>query len=71
MANGLLELSGGADEHARRNPMRRLGRPEDIAGVVVYLASRASAHVNGATITIDGGAMWSRGELLVEPVAKL
>ncbi|KAL8364584.1 hypothetical protein RB595_003735 [Gaeumannomyces hyphopodioides] len=71
MANGLLELSGGAAEIARRNPMRRLGRPEDIAGVVVYLASRAGAHVNGATVAIDGGAMWQRGELLLEPAAKL
>ncbi|KAL8282961.1 hypothetical protein RB597_010376 [Gaeumannomyces tritici] len=71
MADGLLELSGGAAEIARRNPMRRLGRPEDIAGVVVYLASRAGAHVNGATIAIDGGAMWQRGELLLEPAAKL
>lgn len=66
MSNGLLELAGGADQMARANPMRRLGRPEDIAGVVVYLASRAGAHVNGAAIEIDGGALWSRGELNVK-----
>ena len=63
MANGLLELTGGLDKHARSNPMGRLGRPEDIAGAVVYLASRAGAHVNGAAIEIDGGALWSRGQL--------
>ncbi|PFH55230.1 hypothetical protein XA68_10330 [Ophiocordyceps unilateralis] len=64
MSNGLLKLSGGADRHARENPMRRLGRPEDIAGAVVYLASRAGSHVNGEAIAIDGGAVWSRGEML-------
>ncbi|KAL7930609.1 hypothetical protein V8C35DRAFT_312472 [Trichoderma chlorosporum] len=71
MANGLLELSGGADKIAKANPMRRLGRPEDIAGVVVYLTSRAGSHVNGEAIAIDGGALWSRGELMVEEQAKL
>ncbi|KAI2471910.1 NAD(P)-binding protein [Annulohypoxylon bovei var. microspora] len=64
MANGLIEMSGGADLHASLNPAKRLGRPEDIAGVVVYLSSRAGAHVNGATIQIDGGSLWNRGALL-------
>ncbi|KAH6603305.1 hypothetical protein Trco_008080 [Trichoderma cornu-damae] len=71
MANGLLAMSGGADKIAKANPMRRLGQPEDIAGVVVYLASRAGSHVNGEAIAIDGGALWSRGELLVEEQSKL
>lgn len=63
MSNGLLEISGGADKIASDNPMGRLGMPEDIAGAVVYLASRAGSHVNGEAIAIDGGAMWARGEL--------
>lgn len=71
MSNGLLEMSGGAEEIANSNPMRRLGKPEDIAGVVVYLASRAGSHVNGETIAIDGGALWQRGELMVESKPKL
>ncbi|KAF4964831.1 hypothetical protein FSARC_7293 [Fusarium sarcochroum] len=71
MANGLLAMSGGAEEIANNNPMRRLGVPEDIAGVVVYLASRAGSHVNGEGIAIDGGAMWQRGELLVGSQSKL
>jgi len=66
MANGLLELSGGADKIAQANPMRRLGRPDDLAGVIVYLTSRAGAHVNGAAIAIDGGAMWATGQLNVD-----
>ena len=64
MATGLLEQTGGLARHARRNPARRLGRPEDIAGVVVYLSSRAGSHVNGTAITIDGGALWARGGLM-------
>ncbi|KAI1370907.1 NAD(P)-binding protein [Hypoxylon crocopeplum] len=64
MANGLLAMTGGYEKHAAGNPARRLGRPEDIAGVVVYLASRAGSHVNGAAIEIDGGALWNRGALL-------
>jgi NAD(P)-dependent dehydrogenase (short-subunit alcohol dehydrogenase family) len=67
MSNGLLAIAGGADNIAKGNPMGRLGRPEDIAGVVVYLASRAGSHVNGEVIAIDGGALWHRGELNVSP----
>merc|ERR1711939_786789 len=36
-------------------------RPEDIAGLVVFLSSRASSHINGAVVTVDGGEVWSRG----------
>jgi NAD(P)-dependent dehydrogenase (short-subunit alcohol dehydrogenase family) len=61
MANGLLELSGGMEEAAKRNPTLRLGRPEDLAGTVVFLASRAASHINGATLVIDGGEVLARG----------
>lgn len=36
-------------------PMHRLGRPEDMAGVALYLGSRASGYVTGAVIPVDGG----------------
>ncbi|MGE0132449.1 MAG: SDR family oxidoreductase [Blastocatellales bacterium] len=36
-------------------PLRRKGEPADMAGVAIYLASRAGAYVNGAIITVDGG----------------
>src|SRR5262249_30800063 len=39
-----------------RVPLRRWGEPEDVAGVVVFLASDAAAYVTGCTIPIDGGA---------------
>lgn len=64
MSQGLLAMAdGGIAGVAKGNPMRRLGKPEDFAGAVVYLTSRAGSHVNGATLTIDGGAMWQTGQL--------
>jgi NAD(P)-dependent dehydrogenase (short-subunit alcohol dehydrogenase family) len=36
-------------------PMLRYGLPEDIAGVAIYLASKASGFVCGAVIPVDGG----------------
>jgi hypothetical protein len=40
---------------AEANPMKRLGRPEDVAVVCVFLASDAAGYVNGAQIPVDGG----------------
>ena len=37
------------------SPIRRLGEIEDMAGIAIYLSSRAGAYTNGATIAVDGG----------------
>ena len=63
MANGLMELQGGADKLASDTPNRRVGRPEDIAGLVVFLSSRAATHLNGAVIATDGGSVLGRSRL--------
>lgn len=57
MARGLIEKRGGIKALEEFSPNLRLGRPEDIAGLVVFLASRASGHINGAVIVSDGGAV--------------
>ena len=44
--------------------LTRLGRPEDVAHAVVYLASRESEFVTGALIPLDGGATIARGRVL-------
>jgi NAD(P)-dependent dehydrogenase (short-subunit alcohol dehydrogenase family) len=36
-------------------PRRRIGTPEDIAGAVIFLASRAGAYLTGAVVPVDGG----------------
>ncbi|KAI0791573.1 putative NADPH-dependent beta-ketoacyl reductase [Irpex lacteus] len=41
-------------------PMGRAGHPSDMAGIALFLASPASAHITGAHIPIDGGALVSR-----------
>jgi NAD(P)-dependent dehydrogenase (short-subunit alcohol dehydrogenase family) len=61
LANGLIELLGGQQELEDGNPRRRLGEPEDIAGVMVYLASPAGAYVNGEDIAVDGGVRYTAG----------
>ncbi|MER3459475.1 MAG: hypothetical protein C4309_13345 [Chloroflexota bacterium] len=39
----------------RQIPLGRMGRPEEFANVVVFLASPAASYVNGVTLQIDGG----------------
>ncbi|HEY2552745.1 MAG TPA: SDR family oxidoreductase [Streptosporangiaceae bacterium] len=53
MMAATLALAG--DAIAAAAPLRRIGRPDDMAGVAVYLSSRAGAYVTGAVIPVDGG----------------
>jgi len=52
MARTLAEHQDRLEEVA---PLGRIGRDDDIAGVMVYLTSRAGSYVNGAVIPVDGG----------------
>ena len=63
MASPLMELQGGVEALAAETPNKRLGQPEDVAGLVVFLSSRAAAHINGAVITTDGGSLLLQGKL--------
>jgi NAD(P)-dependent dehydrogenase (short-subunit alcohol dehydrogenase family) len=49
-------LAERGDEVIGEVPLGRIGQPEDIAGVAIFLASRAGAYTTGATIPCDGGA---------------
>jgi 3-oxoacyl-[acyl-carrier protein] reductase len=49
-----------AEEHqamaAERTPLRRVGRPEEIAAVIAFLASDEASYVSGQTLYVNGGA---------------
>ena len=59
MMAATLEAFG--DAIAAGAPMRRIGRDDDMAGVAVFLASRAGSYVNGAIIPVDGGIATTAG----------
>ena len=43
------------EAYAAKVPVRRMGRPDDIAGAVSFIASDATGFVNGARLTVNGG----------------
>ncbi|MGF7238243.1 MAG: SDR family oxidoreductase [Frankia sp.] len=48
-------LATFGDDIAARAPLRRIGRPDDMAGIAVFLASRGSSYITGTVIPVDGG----------------
>lgn len=50
------DVDGALAAMAESNPFGRLGRPEDVAGTVAYLASDDAAYVTGQEIVVSGGA---------------
>jgi NAD(P)-dependent dehydrogenase (short-subunit alcohol dehydrogenase family) len=48
-------LSPGTDQLVERIPLRRLGSPQEVAGVIFYLCSPNSSYITGAEIPINGG----------------
>lgn len=57
LRSGYADPSDAFRESALSIPMRRHGKPEEIAGMVAFLISDAAAYVTGQTVTIDGGGI--------------
>ncbi|KAL1957002.1 hypothetical protein VTO42DRAFT_6491 [Malbranchea cinnamomea] len=55
LANGLIANLGGAENLSSQIPRGRLGVPEDIAGLMIFLCSPAGNYINGEDISLDGG----------------
>ncbi len=64
LTEGLADYGEEAVEAWRRTvPLGRLGRPEDVASLIAFLASPGGAYVTGTTIVVDGGVdAWGQGE---------
>ncbi|MDA7417001.1 SDR family oxidoreductase [Xenophilus arseniciresistens] len=54
------EARDHADEVAQYTPAGRIGKPEDMAGAAIYLASNAGDFVVGSTVIVDGGVTYTR-----------
>jgi NAD(P)-dependent dehydrogenase (short-subunit alcohol dehydrogenase family) len=54
-ARALWDTPEAEERSSRGTPLRRLGEPEDLAGAVIYLASKAGAWTTGQTLVVDGG----------------
>jgi NAD(P)-dependent dehydrogenase (short-subunit alcohol dehydrogenase family) len=48
-------LDAFGEQIAASAPLKRIGRPDDMAGAAIYLSSRAGAYLTGAVIPVDGG----------------
>ena len=48
-------LDAFGEQIAASAPLKRIGRPDDMAGIAIFLAARAGAYLTGAVIPVDGG----------------
>lgn len=59
MVGSIKDDPKALEEFLSRIPMKRMGKPEEVANLVLFLASDKSSYITGSTIVIDGG--WLAG----------
>ncbi len=59
-ARALWDNPAAEADFNRRNPLGRIGEPQELAGVAVFLASDASSYITGQALTVCGGSVMCR-----------
>jgi NAD(P)-dependent dehydrogenase (short-subunit alcohol dehydrogenase family) len=62
LSTGLLGDEAFMQRRLALTPLRRVGEPHEVAGVVAMLASRAGGFINGQNLVVDGGTLISDGQ---------
>jgi len=69
-ARQLWPTAEDAERIAGMVPLRRFGKPEEVADAVAFLVSEHAGYITGEVLTIDGGAWLARGTFGFDPVSR-